>query len=70
MEVTAMSEKTGISNDVLIEIVHSIKDIIVALIDRAFPRGSHKQDEYEKIYNPINEQIHNMHKNSSALFLC
>lgn len=46
-----MSEKTGISNDVLIEIVHSIKDIIVALIDRAFPRGSHKQDEYEKIYN-------------------
>ena len=51
MEVTAISEKTGISNDVLIEIVHSIKDIIVALIDRAFPRGSHKQDEYEKIYN-------------------
>lgn len=27
-----------ISDEVLIEIVHSIKDIIVQLIDRAFPR--------------------------------
>ncbi len=46
-----MSEKTGFSDDVLIEIVNSIKDIIVALIDRAFPRGQHHQDEYEEIYN-------------------
>lgn len=51
MEVTTMSEKTGLSNDVLIEIVHSIKDIIVALIDRAFPRGQSEKDEYEEIYN-------------------
>lgn len=46
-----MTEKTGLSNDVLIKIVHSIKDIIVALIDRAFPRGMREQDEYEEIYN-------------------
>lgn len=56
-----MSEKTGISNDVLIEIVHSIKDIIVALIDRAFPRGSHKQDEYEKIYNHASSRKRNQY---------
>ncbi len=29
---------SAISDEVLIEIVHSIKDIIVQLIDRAFPR--------------------------------
>lgn len=42
-----MTEKTGLSNEVLIEIVHSIKDIIVELIDRAFPRGMQGQDKYE-----------------------
>ena len=48
-----MNEKTGtgISEDVLIEIVHSIKEIIVTLIDRAFPRRpQHELDEYEEIY--------------------
>ena len=30
---------SALSDEVLIEIVHSIKDIIVQLIDRAFPRG-------------------------------
>lgn len=29
---------SAISDEVLIEIVHSIKDIIVQLIDQAFPR--------------------------------
>ena len=34
-----MEDKHSTINDeVLIEIVHSIKDIIVQLIDRAFPR--------------------------------
>lgn len=46
-----MTEKTGLSNDVLIEITHSIKDIVVTLIGRAFPRGMRAQDEYEEIYN-------------------
>ena len=46
-----MNEKSGLSNDILIEIVHSIKDIIEALIDRAFPRESYEQDEYEKADN-------------------
>ncbi len=45
-----MSERTGISDDVLIEIVHSFKEIIVELIDRAFPRGQNQQNEYEGIY--------------------
>lgn len=30
--------QNGLSDEVLIEIVHSIKDIIVELINRAFPR--------------------------------
>ncbi len=32
-------KRSTLSDEVLIEIVHSIKDIIVQLIDRAFPRG-------------------------------
>lgn len=43
-------KKTGLSNEVLIEIVHSIKEIVVALIDRAFPRNQYQRDEYEEIY--------------------
>ena len=45
-----MDEKSGLSNDILIEIVHSMKDILVALIDRAFPRRSYEQDEYQYIH--------------------
>ena len=30
--------QNGLSDEVLIEIVHGIKDIIVELINRAFPR--------------------------------
>ncbi len=46
-----MEEKqTGLSNEVLIEIVHSIKEIIVELIDRAFPRSQNQRDEYEEMY--------------------
>lgn len=32
------NNQNGLSDEVLIEIVHSIKDIIVELINRAFPR--------------------------------
>ncbi len=32
----------GLSDEVVIEIVHSIKDIIVELIDRAFPKIQNK----------------------------
>ncbi len=32
-------KRNALSDEVLIEIVHSIKDIIFQLIDRAFPRG-------------------------------
>ena len=46
-----MNEKIWLSNDVLIEIVHSIKDIILALIDRGFPEVKHEQEESNKIYN-------------------
>ena len=46
-----MKERTRLSDDVLIEIVHSIKDIIVELIDRAFPREQRKHDECEKFNN-------------------
>ena len=31
-------QQNGLSDEVLIEIVHSIKEIIVELINRAFPR--------------------------------
>lgn len=43
-----MNEKTGLSNDVLIEIVHSIKDIIVALIDRAPQEAKVKRTSMKK----------------------
>ena len=34
-----MNEKQGnLSDEVIIEIVHSIKDIVVELINRAFPK--------------------------------
>lgn len=34
-----MDEKqSNLSDEVIIEIVHSIKDIVVELIDRAFPQ--------------------------------
>ena len=33
---------TRISDDVIIEIVHSIKDIVIELIDRAFPKKENK----------------------------
>ena len=32
------NNQNGLSDEILIEIVHSIKDIIVELINRAFPR--------------------------------
>lgn len=39
----------GLSDDVIIEIVHSIKEIIVELINRAFPQqpqiGQRESDE-------------------------
>lgn len=31
-------KQVGLSDEIIIEIVHSIKDILVFLIDRAFPR--------------------------------
>ena len=37
-------------NNIMIEIIHSIKDIIVTLIDRTFPIGRAKIDEYEEVY--------------------
>lgn len=46
-----MEEKQiALSDEIIIEIVHSIKDILVALIDRAFPRGQRMVDEYEEVY--------------------
>lgn len=33
------NQQSRLSDDVLIEIVHSIKEIIVELINHAFPRG-------------------------------
>ncbi len=32
-------ERNGLSDEVLIEIVHNIKDIIMELINKAFPRS-------------------------------
>lgn len=35
-----MNEKNiGLSDEVIIEIVHGIKDILIALIDHAFPQN-------------------------------
>lgn len=33
-------QQNGLSDEVIIEIVHSIKEIIVVLINRVFPRES------------------------------
>ena len=44
-----MDEKqSSLSDDVIIEIVHSIKDIVIELIDRAFPKKENKQEERMK----------------------
>ena len=41
-----MDEKqSSLSDEVIIEIVHSIKDIVIELIDKAFPK---KENEYEE----------------------
>lgn len=38
-ELRTMDEKqSSLSDEVIIEIVHSIKDIVVELINRAFPK--------------------------------
>ena len=38
-----MNEKQGnLSDEVIIEIVHSIKDIVIELIDKAFPKKENK----------------------------
>jgi hypothetical protein len=35
-----MNEKnTGLSDEVIIEIVHGIKEIVIELIDRSFPKS-------------------------------
>jgi len=35
-----MNEKdTGLSDEVIIEIVHGIKEIVIELIDRVFPKS-------------------------------
>ena len=39
------NKANGISDDVLIEIIHSIKDIIVELIDRAFPKQRDNKED-------------------------
>ena len=47
-----MDEKQrSLSDEVIIEIVHSIKDIVIELIDRSFPKKENKQEENEKIRN-------------------
>ena len=40
-------KQTRISDAVLIEIVHSIKDIVVELINHAFPRESHLEEGWD-----------------------
>ena len=38
-ELRTMDEKqSSLSDEVIIEIVHSIKDIVIELIDKAFPK--------------------------------
>jgi len=38
-----MNEKdTGLSDEVIIEIVHRIKEIVIELIDQAFPKSKAK----------------------------
>lgn len=40
-----MNEKdTGLSDEVIIEIVHGIKEIVIELIDRAFPKTRQKKN--------------------------
>ena len=39
------NKHTGLSDTVLIEIVHSIKDIIVELINCAFPRENNQIEQ-------------------------
>ena len=36
---------SALSDEVLVEIVHAIKDIIVQLIDRAFPCGQQQIEQ-------------------------
>ncbi len=44
-----MDEKqSSLSDEVIIEIVHSIKDIVIELIDRAFPKKENKQEKRMK----------------------
>ena len=41
-----MDEKqSSLSDEVIIEIVHSIKDIVIELIDRAFPKKINRRSE-------------------------
>ena len=42
-ELRTMDEKqSSLSDEVIIEIVHSIKDIVIELIDKAFPKKENK----------------------------
>ena len=34
-----------LSDEVKIEIIHSIKDVLIRLIERLFPRDTHSDDE-------------------------
>ena len=37
--------RTGLSDEVIIEIVHGIKDVLVELINCAFPRENRSSDQ-------------------------
>ena len=50
-----MDEKqSSLSDEVIIEIVHSIKDIVIELIDRAFPK---KENKFTKLLDYIKRLI-------------
>jgi len=36
------NQQFNLSDEVIIEIVHSIKEIVIELIDKAFPKGQHQ----------------------------
>ena len=57
-----MDEKqSSLSDEVIIEIVHSIKDIVIELIDKAFPKKENKKEERMK-RSEIAEFIESMEK--------
>lgn len=43
------NQQINLSDEVIIEIVHSIKDIVIELINKAFPQGHSKIDSRREV---------------------